>query len=170
MPHIKPKFINAGGLTGEFSVEDMHVFPEGGKLAHVRQFWDAVVAQTLLLDQAHAVAVQDWTEATGDQNDPEFAIEASYREEVLRHSDQYLLRANIYALLLAFFEFAMLEVYKLKFGGPPAARRPRLHEDILQPLSDAGVIPADIPNEYVHGVSANRDAIGMISPTVDGRD
>jgi len=158
MTHIRSKFFNTGGTHGEFCVSDLIVFSSSGKLGHVAVFWEAVVAQSLLLDRAHATALSDWAGAAKQAEDPEYGIEATWRADVLKLSDQYLIRANIFLLLLSFFEFAVLEVYKLNFGQYPLVERPGLFKDVIEPLKTAGVV-GDPPELFVREIAGNRDEI-----------
>lgn len=82
---------------------------------------------------------------------------AHERHEVLQLSDT-LVKANIFCLLAAFFEFAILEVYSLVFSGPPSVARPELVKHILDPLRQRGVITA-VPKEFQDHVLDNRDAV-----------
>ena len=158
MSHITSKFLNAGGLHGEFSVADMVVFPNEGKLKHVSRFWEAVVAQSLILDRAHAASLQGLERAVEITEDPQLGFEASWRAGILKLSDQYLVRANIFFLLLSFFEFAMLEVYKLRFGGYPSATRPQMSRDVIEPLKADGIIQ-DVPPVFEQIMSERRDVV-----------
>lgn len=158
MHHIKAKFIDTGGMHGEFSVSDFVVFPDGGSLKHVSRFWDAVIAQALVLDRAHASVLKDWSSTAETESDPEFGIEAAWRVEVLGVSDQYLVRANIFLLLFSFFEFAMLEVYKLRFGMPPTKKRPMLMRDIVVPLQAEGIVGL-LPGVFTREVTEHLDNV-----------
>jgi hypothetical protein len=157
MPHIKPRYIKRSDIEGEFTVEDYGVFLDGGDLKHVSRFWDATVAQALILDLEHERAVASANAATNDA-DPKFAIMAYERYEVLKLSDEYLVKANIFCLLAAFFEFAILEVYALVFGTQPSVERPELGKHILSPLRERGII-TEVPKEFLDHVLGNRDAV-----------
>jgi hypothetical protein len=156
MAHIKPRYIKTGDFEGEFTVDDYGVFLNGGDLKHVSQFWEASVAQAQILDVAHERAVAATAAATHDP-DPEEAGMAHERHEVLQLSD-ILVKANIFCLLAAFFEFAILEVYSLVVGGPPSVPRPELVKHILDPLRQRGII-TEVPKEFRDHVLNNRDAV-----------
>jgi len=158
MAAINSKFINAGGIHGEFSVSDLLVFPNDAELKHVARFWESVVAQSLLLDRAHAASIGQFESAAEQTEDPESAAEAVWRAEVLKFSDQNLVRANIIFLLLSFFEYALLEVYKLRFGEYPAAQKPRIFKDVIHPLKMDGVI-GDVPPIFTREIKENRDEV-----------
>jgi len=157
MPHIKARYIKTSDVEGEFTVDDYGVFLDGGHLKQVSRFWDATVAQALILDLEHERAVASANAATNDA-DPEFAIMAYDRYEVLRLSDEYLIKANIFCLLAAFFEFAILEVYKLVFGCPPRVQRPELEKHILKPLRERGIVTA-VPTEFRNNLLGSRDPV-----------
>jgi hypothetical protein len=157
MPHIRPRYIKTNDFEGELTVDDYGVFLYDGDLKHVSDFWEATVAQALILDVANAQAIAR-TGSPDDQSDPEMAAMMYERHHILGLSDAYLIKANIFCLLAAFFEFAILEVYSLVFSGPPSVLRPRLNEHILQPLQARGII-ADPPKAYKDHVLDNRDAV-----------
>jgi hypothetical protein len=156
MGHIKPRYIKGGGFEGELTVDEYGVFLNGGDLKHVSRFWEATVAQAQILDLAHERAVASSDAATHDP-DPEAAGMANERHEVLQLSDAYLVKANIFCLLAAFFEFAVLEVYSLVFSGPPSMQRPELVKQ-LDPLRQRCII-TEVPKEFREHVPDNRDAV-----------
>lgn len=157
MAHIKPRYIKSDSFEGELTVDDYGMFLYGGDLKHVSRFWEAAVAQAQILDLAHERAVAASDAATNDP-DPEAAGMAYERHEVLQLSDTYLVKANIFCLLAAFFEFAILEVYSLVFSGPPSVQRPELVKHILDPLSQRGIV-TEVPKEFRDHVLDNRDAV-----------
>jgi hypothetical protein len=157
MAHIKARYIKGDDFEGELTVEDYGVFLYGGDLKHVSRFWEATVAQALILDVAHERAVASSNAATHDEH-PEAAGMAYDRHEVIQLSDAYLVKANIFCLLAAFFEFAILEVYSLVFRSPPSMQRPELVKHILDPLRQRGII-TEVPKEFRDHVLNNRDAV-----------
>lgn len=157
MAHIRPRYIKTDDFEGELTVDDYGVFLHTGDLRHVSRFWEATVAQALILDLAHAQAVVT-SDAASQGDDPEVAGIAWERFKVLRLSDGYLVKANIFCLLAAFFEFAILEVFLLVFGGPPPVPRPELGRHIIDPLRNRGII-TEVPKAFHDHVLANRDAV-----------
>jgi hypothetical protein len=157
MAHIKPRYIKSDNFEGELTVDDYGIFLNGGDLKHVSRFWEAAVAQAQILDLAHEHAIAASDAATNDP-DPEAAGMAYERHEVLQLSDTYLVTANIFCLLAAFFEFAILEVYSLVFSAPPSVQRPELVQHILDPLSQRGIV-TEVPSEFRDHVLDNRDAV-----------
>jgi hypothetical protein len=155
MPHIKPRYITTRDIEGDFTVEDYGFFLGSGSLKHVSEFWQATVAQALILDLAHAHAVDSSNEAFG-QTDPELAAAAHEYRKILRLSDSYLIKANIFCLLTAFCEFAMLEIYSLVFPESPLVERPQINEDVVKPLKMRGIV-SDAPLAY--NVRGPRDEV-----------
>ncbi len=157
MEYLRPRFINSGGLHGEFTIDDYGIFLGIDELNHVRDFWEATVAQCLILDHAHDQEISKIT-VSNPPADPELMTLLEERKNILSISDKFLIKTNIFSLVSAFFEYGMLEVYKLVFGGSPTAVRPDLVRDILEPLKEIGVV-GEAPDNYDAHVLAHRNPI-----------
>ncbi len=157
MHHIRPRFINTGGIHGEFTIEDYGIFLQLKSLSHVRDLWEATVSQSLILDNAHSNELEKLSNAP-KPDDPELAYLLEERERILSLSNDTLIKANIFSLVSAFFEYGMLEVYKLVFGSPPPYARPDLVRDIINPLKAQGLV-GEPPDDYEDNVLAYRDSI-----------
>jgi len=156
--HIQPKWIDDPEMKGEFSIEDMVVFDRDGQLANVHQMWEATKVQSMVLDEAHSKRLEKLAQSVKVEMDPETGWMLSEMVAALNLSDRYLVKANIFFLQTAFFEFGIREVFRLVFPTTALPPKPNLKKDILEPLKERQVITT-IPEAYRIHVLENRDAV-----------
>lgn len=159
MKHIPSKSLDSAGVRGEISIDDYGIFTDGGSLKRVAQFWEATVSQALLLAEANECRLAALEPAKdGKKLDTESEV---YREGLLEThvlANEYLVPATIFALLLGFYEYALIEVYKLVLPQKPLPKRPQLVGDIIKPLEDEGIVKG-LPNDYETYVQDHRDIV-----------
>jgi hypothetical protein len=157
MSHLKHKPSRSTDLIGDFSVDDYGVFLRGGQLSHLSAYWDAVVAQSILLDESIGRSIAAHSVSSQVQDADSFVVSAN-RIKTLELAEACLVKASIFCLLCAYLEFAILEIYRLVFGGSPVIDRPRLEPDLIAPLK-ARLIIVELPEAYKTHVVNHRDVI-----------
>ena len=159
MKHIPNKRYDSLGITGEISIDDFVIFTGGGSLHRVSQFWDATVAQALLLSSANErrLAALESAQGGGDR-DPESEVYREGLKETTVLANEHLVPATIFCLLLGFYEYALLEVYNLVFPDEAIPAKPQLKGHIIGPLADAGIVE-DLPADYKTYVQDHRDVV-----------
>lgn len=156
MRHIRPRWIETEGITGEFLPSDYGVFLNIEELAHVSRFWDALVNHALAVDEASSRLAQRTTPT--DPKDAENDAWAQEQQEKAADSHFYLTRASILSLIAGFVEFCLLEAYELVFESYPTKDRPDIMRDVIHPLeSKIGTIK--LPDLYKTTVLESRDSI-----------
>lgn len=156
MRHIRPQWINQGGLVGELMPTDYTVFSNTPELAHVRAFWQALVSHAMMIDEASAQLAE--SHAPADAEEPEYAAWISEQRDIAADAHFYLTRASLLSLLSGFVEFCLLEVYQLVFHSYPSNARPDLLKDVLRPLeNEIGRI--ELPEVYKTNVLDSREAV-----------
>jgi hypothetical protein len=113
--HIKPKWIQATDMVGEFDITDYRLgFDEHGPLRHLNVHWDAIVHFCKTLDGAQDQAKQALARALSNASpeDPEGSFILEGELECATIADETLTKATIFIVLCSFKEFALKEVYR----------------------------------------------------------
>jgi len=147
--HIRPRWVDEGGITGEFSVSDYGVFLNIAELAHVSNFWNALVTHALTVDEASSKHAEAPT--VSHTGDPEYMACLEEQQGIAKDAHFYLTRASLLSLIAGFVEFCLIEAYQLVFGSYPAKERPDIVKDVIQPM-ESTIGELKLPDLYVNAV------------------
>lgn len=156
MRHIQSRWINEGGITGDFLPSDYGVFLNVPELAHVSSFWEALVTHAQTVDNgAASLAMQLGKSNTGD---PEYSAWIEEQEENASKAHFYLTRASLLSLIAGFVEFSLLESYLLVFGTYPLKDKPSIKEKVIKPI-EKQIGSIHVPELYKRIMVDSRDTI-----------
>jgi|SRR6185503_8681106 len=153
--HIRPLKNDSTGIDGEFTIDDLVIFSDSGQLGNVGRMWSAVTKYSLLMDRAHAGAIDGVQAFLTDRSQRQPASEdelddlfmANLELRILSDSDSYLVKSMLFLLLVAFNEFAHKQVYKLVKPQGPALPPKGALKFITNGLKTAGII-GSVPRNY----------------------
>jgi hypothetical protein len=143
--HFKPLKSLGPGFQGSFTIDDLTVFTEAGRLVRVHHAWLALTKYSLLIDQTHAHALQgvrqflSSSQAEADPAEAEDIAFAEMEHQMPSDSDNYFVKSMLFLCLVSFNEIALKEVYQLFQPPEPPPPRKRAFMVITSRLMRLGV-------------------------------
>jgi len=124
--HIKPKWIHAPDIIGEFDITDFALgFDENGAFHHLNTHWDAMVyfCKTLDLAQHQAKQAIERALTEADPQDAEIQIMLDSDLGSANIADETLTKTTIFIVLCSFKEFALKQLWRALKDSRPLPRR-----------------------------------------------
>lgn len=146
--HINPLFQNGPGLAGEFTIDDLMIFPNSPKLERAASMWSAITKYALMVDRTHSEAINGVREflsrrgsrPPSNEDELDDLLMAETELQVLSDSNSYLVKSLLFLLLVAYNEFAHKQVYQLVRPQGPALPPKGAYGFITKALTEDGVI------------------------------
>lgn len=160
--HILP--FNEPGM-GEWTIDDLVLFSETGKLADIERKWTAVKKYALLVDRSHSDALngvrsflaERATFTPSNEDELDDLCMASMELDALRESDSVIVKSLIFLLLSSFHEYGLKQVQScVEPGSSPPSRG--AVKWILERLQSFGLL-AEIPQDYEADFNRFRDPV-----------
>ncbi len=109
---------NDPAFVGEFTIDDLTLFCETGKLADVERKWRAVIKYALLVDRSHDAAlagVKSFLQERANtqpstEGELDAIVMANVEFDALRESDEVIVKSLIFLLLVSFRDYGLKQI------------------------------------------------------------